>query len=260
MNLNNLPKEIASQIAKLTEDQQFQKRFSQDEVLDKLDEQKHNQEVQFYQLQLLLNRNMKLYNIKFNPITIALFCYLYTIRSSIIVKDKDLTIIDLDIFFYLLQTKDFNPDVKSVYLNSLNYSSRVLHLTPEDAVEVFNKLFKTQFRVLSLFPKFSNGDVQSIFNLDWALNLVSRVKPLVSYSTQQLYNDVPITQVYYYFADYCRSNGSEAIFIRTEQQILEEENERICQLVLERLVEKGIIKKEQVDKYLKLMVIKSQEK
>lgn len=259
MNLLNLPRNIVNQIGLLTKDQQFQQRFSKDKVLDELDEQKHNQQIQFLQLQLLLHKKIRLYGIDFNPITVALFSYLYSIRSPIVVKDADITVIDLNIFFYLLQTKDYNTDIGSVLQKSMNYCERVLKLNIEQATIAFNKMYKVQFRVLSMFPNHSRGDAESLFNLDWALSLVSKVKPLVSYSTEQLYSDVSIMQIYYYFADYCRSNGSEAIFIRTEEQILAEEDERVCQLVLERLVEKNVIKKEQVDKYLKLMITKVQE-
>ena len=260
MLLQNLPKNIVHQIAQLTKDKQFQQRFSKDEVLDKLDEQKHNQQIQFLQLQLLLKKKIKLYGIDFNPITVALFSYLYAIRSPIVMKKADITVIDLNIFFYLLQTKDYNSNIGLVLQNSMNYCENKLNLSIEQATNAFNKMYKVQFRVLSMFPSHSNGDNENLFNLDWALSLVSKVKSLVSYTTEQLYNDVSIMQVYYYFADYCRSNGSEAIFIRTEDQILFEEDKRVCQLVLERLVEKEIIKNEQVDNYLNLMITKSQEK
>lgn len=260
MELQNLPKDIVQQIALLTKDQQFQKRFGEDKELDKLDEQKHNQQIQFLQLQLLLHKKIRLYGIDFNPITVALFSYLYSIRSPVILKKGDITVVDLNIFFYLLQTKDYNSDIGLVLQKSMNYCKRVLNLTTEQATEVFNKMYKIQFRVLSMFPSNTNGDVECLFNVDWALNLISKVKELVSYTTEQLYKDVSIMQIYYYFADYCRNNGSEAIFIRTEQQILFEEDKRVCQLVLERLVEKNVIKKEQVDKYLELMITKSQEK
>lgn len=259
MELQKLPKEIVKQIGLLTKDQQFQQRFSKDKTLDELDEQKHNQQIEFYQLQLILNKKIRLYGIDFNPITVALFSYLYSIRSSIIVKDADITVIDLDLFFYLLQTKDYTSNISELLQKSLNYSKRVLNLSTEQATNVFNKMYKVQFRVLSLFPSYTNSDAENLFNVDWALNLISKVKPLVSYSTDELYKDVSIMQLYYYFADYCRNNGSEAIFIRTEEQILAEEDKRVCQLVVERLVEKGVIKKEQVDKYLELMITKSQE-
>lgn len=260
MVLQNLPKNIVQQIALLTKDQQFQQRFSKDEVLDKLDEQKHNQQIQFLQLQLLLKKKIKLYGIEFNPITVALFSYLYAIRSPIVRKKADITVIDLNIFFYLLQTKDYNSNIAEVLQKSLNYCERVLQLTTEQATNAFNKMYKVQFRVLSMFPSYSNTESENLFNLDWALSLVSKVKGQVSYTTEQLYNDVSIMQIYYYFADYCRSNGSEAIFIRTEDEILFEEDKRVCQLVLERLVQKGVINKEQVNKYLELMITKSQEK
>lgn len=260
MDLQKLPKYIVQQIVSLTKDQQFQQRFSKDKVLDSLDEQKHNQQVQFIQLQLLLNKKIRLYGIDFNPITVALFSYLYSIRSPIVIKDKDITVIDLNIFFYLLQTKDYNTDITLVLQKSMNYFESVLKLNIDQATNVFNKMYKTQFRVLSLFPNHSKGDDENLFNVDWALSLISKVKGLVSYSTEQLYKDIPITQIYYYFANYCRNNGNEGIFIRTEDQILFEEDKRVCQLVLERLVEKNVIKTEQVNKYLELMITKSQEK
>lgn len=260
MVLQNLPSNIVHQIAQLTKDKQFQQRFSKDEVLDKLDEQKHNQQIQFLQLQLLLNKKIKLYGIDFNPITVALFSYLYSIRSPIVKKNADITVIDLNIFFYLLQTKDYNSNIGLVLQNSMNYCERELNLSIEQATNAFNKMYKVQFRVLSMFPSRSNGDNDSLFNVDWALSLISKVKGIVSYSTEQLYNDISIMQVYYYFANYCRNNGSEAIFIRTEDQILFEEDKRVCQLVVDRLVEKKIIQKEQANKYLELMIAKSQEK
>ena len=258
MNLLNLPQNIVLQICLLTTDQQYNKKLSNDKKLDEINDQKHNQQIQFLQLQLLLHKKIRMYGIDFNPITIALFSYLYSIRSSIMIKDADITVIDLNIFFYLLQTKDYNSDISVVLQNSMNYCERVLKLNIEQVLNVFNKMYKVQFRVLSMFPNRSTGDNEGFFNLDWALNLISKVKPLVSYSTEQLYSDVSLMQVYYYFANYKRSNG-EAILIKPEDQILAEEDKRICQLALERLVQKNVIKKEQVDKYLKLMITKVQE-
>ena len=74
---------------------------------------------------------------------------------------------------------------------------------------------------------------------------------------EQIYKDISITEVYYYFANYCRQQGDQRIFIRTEDEILAEEDLRMCQLIVERLVKKGIIKPEQSDSILKQI---SQEK
>ena len=129
MKLENLPINIVQQIGLLTLDQQFQQKCSKDEKLNQLEDQKHNQQTQFFQLQLFLFKKMKLYGIDFNPLTVALLSYLYSIRSPIIIKDKELTIIDLNVFFYLLQTKDYNSDVGLVLQKSMNYCDRVLKLS-----------------------------------------------------------------------------------------------------------------------------------
>lgn len=259
MEIQRLPLNIAQQIIKLTADPQFNQKCSKDEKLDQINDQKQNQQIQFLQLQLLLNKKIKLFGIDFNPITIALLSYLYAIRSPAVMNKTDMTVIDLNIFFYLLQTKDYNSDVSLVLQNSMNYCERVLKLNLEQAISAFNKMYKVQLRVLSMFPSRSNGNNDWFFNLNWALSLVGNVKGYTSYSTEQLYKDISIMQVYYYYADYCRNSGTEAIIIKAEDQILFEEDRRLCQLVLELLAERNIIKNDQVGYYLNLMTAKSQE-
>lgn len=258
MRLEKLPKNVIQQIGLLFLDQQFQQRCKNDEVLNKLEDQKYNPQIQFFQLQLILNKKMRLYGIDFNPLTVALLSYLYSIQSPIIKKTTDMTIIDLNVFFYLLQTKDYNTDLSLVLQNSMNYCERVLHIDLEQALNAFNKIYKVQLRVLSMFQNKNNLD-ESIFNLDWAICLISNMKNYVSYTTQQLYTDVSIMQIFYYYANYCRNTGIQAIFLKPEQQILFEEDKRGCQLIMEKLVEKNVVTKEDANKYLELMITKSQE-
>jgi hypothetical protein len=61
--------------------------------------------------------------------------------------------IDIDLFFYLLQTKDYNFNLKEVLLKSTDYCNKVLKLTETKAVELFSKIYKVEFRCLNLFPK-----------------------------------------------------------------------------------------------------------
>ena len=110
-----------------------------------------------------------------------------------------------------------------------------------------------------MFPSKSNGLSDELFNLDWLTSLVGNMKGYTSYTTQQLYTDVSITQIFYYYANYCRNSGVQAIFIKPEQQILFEEDKRGCQMIVERLVEKKIISEDDANKYLELMVTKPQE-
>lgn len=256
MNLNALSKDLQKAVVDLTEDLQFQKIFAEDEQLDYLDSLKHDKQIEFQQLQLMITKKLHLFGLEFNPLTVTLYSYLYSINSPIVFNIRNTTMIDLDLFFYVLQTKDYNWNVKEVLRKSAGYCNSVLHLDEKQIVKVFEKIYKIEFRCLNLFPKNDqNKDV--LFNVDWITSICSKVKPLTSYSTEELYKDVSITQIYYYFANYCRMQGDQRIFIRTEQEILAEEDRRMCQLIVERLVKKGVIKFEQSNSILNQI---SQEK
>ena len=250
MNLNTLPQNLQQAVVDLTEDDQFQKIFAEDEQLDYLDSLKHDKQIEFYELQLLLKKSIVLSGVKINPLTVALYSYLYSISSPIVFDIKKTTLIDLDVFFYLLQTKDYNADIKQVFTKSLGYTKIRMNLDEEGVIKLFQKIYKIEFRCLNLFPK-SNQQKEPLFNVDWITSIISKVKPLTSYSTEELYQDVSLTQIYYYFANFCRMQGDQRIFIRTQDEILKEEDLRMCQLIVERLVKKGIIKPEQSDSILK---------
>lgn len=253
MNLNKLPQNLQYEIIQLTEDQVFQQRFAKDQQLDYLESLKHDKQIEFHELQLILNRKLKIFGLELNPLSLALYSYLYSIKSNIVFDLQKVTIIDLDLFFYLLQTKDFSYDLKSVLLKSANYCQRVLKIKPENISNVFAKIYKICFRCLNLFPR-TGEQKDALFNVDWITSIVSKVKPLTSYSTEELYKDVSMSQIYYYFANYCRMQGDQRIFIRTEDEILYEEDLRMCELVVDRLIEKDVIAQGQRDNIIKLIV------
>ena len=252
MRLETLSKDIQQAVFNLTEDQEFQKIFAEDKQLDYLQSLKHDKQIEFYELQLLINKKIRLFDIDFNPITIALYSYLYSIKSNIVFDIDHITTVDLDLFFYLLQTKDYNFDLKQLLIKSMGYCQKELKLSLNQTIELFKKIYKIEFRCLNLFPR-TNQQKEALFNADWMTSIVSKVKPLTSYSTVQLYKDVSLSQIYYYFANYCRMQGDQSIFIRTEEEILFEEDLRMCELVVDRLIEKGVIAPAQRDNIIKQM-------
>ena len=252
MRFSQVPFELQVHIEQLVRDKVFQQRFATDEVLNQLDELKYDPFVQYNQIQLLLHNKIRFYDVQLEPMTLGLWAFLYTIKSPLVFEQQTVTNIDVDLFFYLLQTKDFSADIATLLAKSVNYAEDVLKLNQSQAVEVVQKLFKISFRVLNMFPRLK-VQKDTVFNADWLTSLVSKVKQVSSYSTQELYKEVPICEIYYLFAQYCREKGSEAIFLRTEEEILAEQDLRATTLVVERLIQLGHIDESNKQYYITLI-------
>lgn len=252
MKFSDVPFEVQIHIEQLVRDKVFQQRFATDEILDQLDALKYDPFIQYNQIQLIMHNKIKLYGVQFEPMTLGLWSYLYTIKSPFVLNEEKYTTIDLDIFLYLLQTKNYNLELNELIMKSMNYSSQVLNLTQQQTVSVVQKLFKITLRVLNMFPRLQ-AEKKAVFNADWITSLVTKVVQVSSYSTQELYKDISMCEVYYLFAQYCREKGSEAIFLRTEEEILAEEDLRATTLVVERLIELGHIDQANKQYYIKLI-------
>lgn len=261
MDFNKLPPNIMQQVFNLISDSQYQKRLSEDQVINYLQAQQHNRSIELQQLLLLLNKKNIIGGIAFKPITLALFSYLYCLKSNIVYDMRNITKEDLDVFFYLLQTKNFTHDVAELFKLSFNYGERQYNLSYNEMMYVFNKLYKIEFKVFDLFPKVSNGsDDEIFFNVDWMLNIVSKIKPMVSYTTEQLYNQVSVSQIYYYYAHFRRMRGDNSIIPRNSQEILDEIDSKIIEIMITRLIQKDIIKKQDYNKYFDLMKVNKEKK
>lgn len=198
-------------------------------------------------------------NIQIEPLTLALWGYLYTLKSPIVTEGENVSMLDINMFFYLLQTKDFNQTLDQLLVNSLNYCVNKMGITESEAVEMFKSLLKINFRVLNMFPRLKI-EKKTVFNADWLSSIVTKVSQVSSYSTQELYKEIPFCQIYYLFAQYCRQNGSEAIYLRTEEEIQIEIDQRSTELVVDRLIEKNVIQQRDRDYYIKQIHVVKEKK
>ena len=252
MNFRQLPLELQFKVAELAEDQQFQNRFNNDQILDQLDQLKYDPVIEYNQVQLAFHNKLKMCGVELEPVTLGLWSFLYTIKSPVVFNDQQLTSVDIDLFFYLLQEKQFNKPVDQLFKQSMNYCAAKMKISQDKAVQIITKLVKISFRVLNMFPRLK-AEQKPVFNLDWLTSIASKVKQVSSYSTQEIYKQVPVCEVYYLFAQYCRQNGSEAIYLRTEEEIMIEQDLRCSTLVVERLIELGHIDETNKTYYINLI-------
>lgn len=252
MNFRQLPIEIQHKIAELPADEEFDKKFSNDQVMIQLEQLKYDPVIEYNQVQLAFHNKLRIYNQELEPITLGLWSFLYTIKSPVVFNDQQLTSIDVDLFFYLLQTKDFSSPVEELFNKSLNYCEEQLNFTQEQAVQIIQKLVRVSFRVLNMFPRLKLQQ-KPVFNLDWLTSIVTKVRQVSSYSTQEIYKEVPVCEAYYLFAQFCRQKGSETIYLRTEEDIMIEQDLRASQIIVQYLIEKGFIEETNKTYYVNMI-------
>lgn len=247
MNFRNLPKNIQDGVRELTKDEEFQYRFGHDKILDELDEMETNKNEEYTSLMLLLKNEIVIEDKIYHPLTIAIWGFLYVIDSPFINSEKEVTELDIDIFFYLLDNGVAHININDTIINAAGYSKK-LNLDINNALDVILKIIKISFQPLNLFPK-KNSNGKNLFDGDWVTALVTKVYNVTGYDANYIMNTLSLHACCYYFAQYARENGAEQIFRRTPEEIMKLKDKRASELVVERLIEKGVMPKEERDKW-----------
>lgn len=251
MYFKTLPKHIQDAILALTTDDEFQKRFGTDHILNELDEQKFNRPEQLRIFKLLLNGKITIFDVEVKGITPAMWSYLWIIDSPFVTGTKqEPSAVDIDIFMYTLMNDCEEYDPVATVTNSLAYCSKN-GIDYNKAIEIILTSIKLAFKPLNMFPRVHSVGNHLLYDSDWLTSTVARVNTVTGYSPEKIMKQLPLTAVCYYFAQYARINGNDGIYKRTPDQLLIAQDERCCQLIVDRLVEKQVIPECDRNKFLK---------
>lgn len=104
MHFAGLSKTEQVWILDLTKDDEFQKRFATDETLDKLEEEKHHNKDALPDILRTAGINPPIFGKQFGFLTVFKVAVLWALKNPFIIhkKDREITSLDIDIFFYVL--------------------------------------------------------------------------------------------------------------------------------------------------------------
>ena len=250
MYYRELPLEIQQAIKALTRDEVFQNRFSNDKVLDDLDAEKYDPSLCYTELCCLINVPIFIDDKPYNPVSLLQYVYLWCIQNPLIKNgSRELTEIDLDIFFYTLDNK-IDCDAVSLASKAVGEIKR-RGLELEAAKETAQYLIALSFQPLKMFPQTATveGSVEVAFDVDWLTSIIAKVQNVTGYSPEKIMN-MPLNTCCYYYIQWCRIQGVKDISKRTSEEILQSQSERTDVLVTERLIELGVIKEEDKQEFL----------
>ena len=200
-------------------DDAFQEILNNDPVLNELEKLKYNEKDQFFELMILLNNKVKICGVEVNSITPAVWCFLYAIKSPFVVPEKEITELDIDVLFYLLNQglqniKDNLFEVASGFCKrkNLNY-----FIVEKDLLD----LIRLAFRAVQMFPQNSKGETP-VFNVDWMTKMIAMACQVTNQTCSFIMNKMSLTECLYYVVQYCRKNDiNHTIQRRTPAEIIE---------------------------------------
>ena len=255
MFFQKLPSNVQEAIKNLTVDNVFQERFGKDPILDALDDEKNNISNAFKELISTFNFKLRYKDKKYNNLTPAIWCYLWCIESPFVKSSKkEPTQADLDFFFYVLENGVDDISVVEVAAKSLNFCQNN-GIDQDEAVEVIHILSSNAFSPLKMFP--NNGEqataTEPVFDSDWLTALISKVHSVTGYAPDYIANKMSLTACCFYYAQYARMQGTQHIEKRAPEEILKAQDERACELILDRLEELKVVKHEDRAEFFKIM-------
>lgn len=251
-----LPENIKAAIQKLTVDEVFQERFGTDKRLDEIDDMKENKAEEYKALLSVYGKKLIIDNHIIPNLTPAMWSFLWATGSPFVSSHREPTENDVDYFMYILYNGITSENAATVFTESLNFCEEKLNMKYSEALLIIINVIKYAFRPLKLFPATGGGYGKLSFDADWLTSLVARVHNVTGYTPDYIINELPITACCYYFAQYARIQGVENIHKRTDEEILILQNERVSELICERLIELEVFPPEEFSKWKRVMLTK----
>lgn len=253
MYFSKLPENIKAAIVDLTNDEVFQERFGKDKILDEIDSLKVDKTEQFQMLLQMFGQDLVINGLPYPPMTLAVWSFLWVSESPVL-KNTQISNLDLDMAFYLLYSGVENFDVKEVIQKSHNFCKEILNLQTQEAMSILSKIVEIAFKPLKLFPQTGTPGGKLLFDADWLSNIVTKVHTVTGYNPEHIMNKLSLTACCYYFAQWCRMQGADNIYRRTDEEILILQMERSVDLICERLIQLEVFPPEERNKWRTVML------
>lgn len=256
MNFTHLPENVKQAVISLTRDDEFQRRFAKDKILDELEAEKYNSQDEYFALLTVLNGKFVIGQYEVNAITPAIWSFLFITKSPFVTSNiKQITKHDVDYILYILAKglDDAGSSPEQIYMNSLGFCENN-GIDVFEAIRTILDLIKISFRPLKMFSASgTTANIQPRFDADWLTGIAAKVHQVTGLTPKQIINEMSLTECCYYFAQYSRMNSTQEIQMKSDEQIMVQMSRRTVDLILERLLEINIIDKEDVQNYRKIM-------
>ena len=196
------------------QDDEFEKILSNDAVLDELERMKYNKCDEYFQFLFSTQNLFNINHISIQPITPAIWCFLWILENAYTLRKKDITNDDTDMFLYIIThgIKNLNAgSLTDLYQKSKGFCKNN-GLDYEEARADLKTLVALSFKPLEMLPSINTASSDdNIFDVDWLLRLCGIVAKKTNYTIDYVMYQMSLNTCYYYYVDYQREFDTKGL-------------------------------------------------
>lgn len=98
------------------------------------------------------------------------------------------------------------------------------------------------------------GKAEIVYDLSWVVSIVSAVHRLTGASQSEIMHSMPMMLCMSYYVQAAKENGVKGIGRRSSEEIILAKDRRACELVVERLEELQVVKAEEKEHFIQMML------
>lgn len=218
----------------LQQSAEFQKLLAEDPVLAELESQQYDPAAAFYALIEMLRGTFTIGRVEIQPLTPAVWAFLWGIGNRYTVDTKKVTEVDTDIFLYVLANGVRNLDCKPEELPAIASGfCPGKGIEYPDAFKEIHAVINAAFRPFEMTPKVKAGNSAPPPQYDafWLAQLCSVVAQETNETANAIMFNMPLSACNYFFVNYIRKNDPKSnIRRRSPEEIQEEIFKRVNRL------------------------------
>lgn len=200
----------------LARSSEFQKLLEEDPILLELGRERIDRGEELLSLQEMLGGLLRIGDLAVQPITPALWSFLWVIGNRYTTEITKVDELDTDIFMFLLshgiRALDFELDELPVRASGFCAAHGLDVL---DAVRELVRTINCAFRPLEMMPMPVNADPDARrYDADWLANITGVVARETGETAREIMFNMPLSTCFYYFVNAERRNDTKGIIRR----------------------------------------------
>lgn len=216
----------------LASSEEFQQIVDSDPILKRISNFKLNKSAELFSLMEMFRSVIRLGNVDIQPITPAVWSFLWAIDNSYTKDFEAITPEDTDIFFWILQhgVRRLECEVEFITVRCAGTVENAGMDYEEVAAELMQLVYYT-FRPLSFLPQETGNGESKIYDAWWLTRICDIAASESGESARDVMFNMPLSTCFYHFVHHMAKNDTKhLIHRRTPHEINQQIIDRLEQL------------------------------